>query len=224
MRDRHDGVRRADVVAFLIGSQIERLPPRGSTPISVKLAHRFSPRRAEPHRCVPRRGVQGGSLAYRSARNGIRRSGAEAIAGPNAHIPYHSRTPDRPARHPQLMPCAHSSRMAAGIQPAPICSLSQQRGGLSTAGAGSADGVIWADYYQNPMARHYSLAWLVATATPRRRAYGFRNRSGNLAMLAAMRRALLFWLGRCRPRRRLKHHHHSAVAAARTTQTTFQAR
>jgi hypothetical protein len=47
----------------------------------------------------------------------------------------------------------------------------------------------WADYYQNPMARHYNPAWLVVTATPQRRGYGFRKRSGSLAMLAAMRRA-----------------------------------
>jgi hypothetical protein len=97
------------------------LPPRESTPISVRLGHRFSALRAEPHRCVPMCGVQDGSLAYRSARNGIRRSGPEAIAGPNAHISCHSRTPDRPVRHPQLMPCAHSSHKAAGIQAAPLC-------------------------------------------------------------------------------------------------------
>ena len=42
-----------------------------------------------------------------------------------------------------------------------------------------ADGVIAAIYYQGPMARpHYSPAWLGVTATPRRRAYGFRKRSG----------------------------------------------
>jgi hypothetical protein len=35
------------------------------------------------------------------------------------------------------------------------------------------------------MARHSSPAWLVATATPRRRAYGLRKRSGILAILAA---------------------------------------
>jgi hypothetical protein len=39
------------------------------------------------------------------------------------------------------------------------------------------------------MARHYSPAWLGATATPRRRAYGFRKRFGRLAMFAAIRRA-----------------------------------
>ena len=81
------------------------------------------------------RRVQDGSLAYYSARNGIRRSGPEAIAGPNAHISCHSRTPDRPRRHPQLMPCAHSSHKGAGIQAAPIvgfeeCFSSRQQPGI----------------------------------------------------------------------------------------------
>jgi hypothetical protein len=65
----------------------------------------------------------------------------------------------------------------------------QQPDGLSTASAGPTGDVIWADYYQNPMARHYSPAWLVATATPRRRAYGLRKRSGSLAIFSAIRRA-----------------------------------
>ena len=39
------------------------------------------------------------------------------------------------------------------------------------------------------MARHYSPAWLAATAAPRRRAYDLRKRSGSLAILAAIRQA-----------------------------------
>src|SRR5580658_7488431 len=43
-------------------------------------------------------------------------------------------------------------------------------------------------YDQALMSRHYSPAWLAASAAPRRRRYGLRKRSGSFAIFAAILR------------------------------------